>query len=64
MTNRCPGMRDFTSIVESLNDMIQEYDSVLYNMRVDTVKLMINFVFRRHNLDINVAYAKTLARLH
>jgi hypothetical protein len=61
--NRCPGMRDFTSILESLNSMIQKYDSVLYNMRVDTLKLLLDFILRRHNLDINVSYVKALARL-
>ena len=33
-------------------------------MRVDTVKLMLNFIIRRHNVDINVAYAKSQARVH
>jgi hypothetical protein len=43
--------------------MIQKYDSVLYNMRVDTLKLLLDFILRRHNLDINVSYVKALARL-
>lgn len=61
--NRCPGARDFTSILESLNKEIQAYDNVFYNMRVDTLKLLLNFIFRRHNLDKNVAFAESQKRV-
>ncbi|GAQ87403.1 hypothetical protein KFL_003500145 [Klebsormidium nitens] len=61
---RFPEAKDETSVVEHINDWLADWEKVFYNMRTDTLQLLLNFIIRARNHKKNEAFRSRLLRLN